>query len=85
MSIFDKKIKKTWSLKVSGTEEVKVRYDKVVEGLKKIDPDLSFKIENLLEEQLEQIVIKGEKELIKIEKDNVEKQKNDNQPKETNE
>jgi len=66
MAIFDKKIKKTWALKVNGTESAKSRYEKIIEGLAEVDPDLSFKIENLLEEQLEQIIIKGEKELKKL-------------------
>jgi len=66
MAIFDKKIKKTWALKVSGTEEAKQRYENIVQGLKKVDADLSFKVESLLEEQLEQIIIKGEKELDKL-------------------
>jgi len=68
MSVFDKKIKKNWSLKVSSTEEAKARYDKVVEGLKKVDQDLSFKIESQLEDQVEMIISKAEKELAKLQK-----------------
>lgn len=66
MSIFDKKVKKTWSLKVLGTEELKERYEKVIEALRVHDTELTFKVENLLEDQLELIITKAEKELLKL-------------------
>ncbi len=66
MTVFNRKVNKTWSIKIAATNEAKERNTNIIAGLKTIDKDLSFKLEELLENELEVILSKGEKELAKL-------------------
>jgi hypothetical protein len=63
MSIFTQEVKKTWTLKIQGTGQAKERYDAVQDKLKEIDPTMKFELESQLENQIEALIVKAEKEL----------------------
>lgn len=68
MSVFERKVKRNWSVKVQSTDEHRERYERVQQGLKDFDPDLSFSLESGLEEQVEVLLKKAEKELLQLQK-----------------
>lgn len=84
MSVFERKIKRNWSVKVQSTDEHRERYERVQQGLKELDPDLSFSLESGLEEQVEVLLKKAEKELLQLQKAaRKEKESPSEQPKKT--
>lgn len=63
MSIFTQEVKRTWTLKIQGTGQAKERYDSVQSKLKQIDPTMKFELESQLENQIDGLISKAEKEL----------------------